>query len=46
MGVTEVADLGPVEVLDKRTRGVSSKVVSEPKIKVLKKGKKHVRKII
>jgi len=42
----EVDDLGPVEVLDKRTRGGSSKVVSESKTKVQKKGKRNVRKII
>jgi len=39
----EVAELGPVEVLNKRTRGGSSEVGTQSKPKVQKKAKKHVR---
>jgi len=42
----EVAELGHVEVLNKRTKGGSSEASSQPKLKVQKKAKKHVRNII
>ena len=42
----EVADLEPVKVLEKRTRGGSSEAASQPKKKVRKQVKRTLRKLV